>query len=146
MEIKKLTAPDDDTDDSSPTCDATEAEIKATVKAMRRRMKHCPEPTSVCTYDRESLAPSWSHPDIWLLGAAVAILATLRGYVTITTDKLLRDLPTTDTESQSASRQIIEWMAKNNIQKDTESTSAKLYATVTPTAADASVKSHHSIR
>lgn len=147
VEIKKLTAPDDDTDDSSPTCDATEAEIKATVKAMRRRMKHCPEPTSVCTYDRESLAPSWSHQDIWLLGAAVAILATLRGYVTITTDNLLRNLTaTSDDESQSASRQIIEWMAKNNIQKDIESPSAKLYAAATPTAAESSGKSHHSIR
>lgn len=146
VEIKKLTASDDDTVDGATSGDATEAEIKATVKAMRRSMKHCPEPTSVCTYDRESLAPSWSHPDIWLLGAAVAILATLRGYVTITTDKLLRDLPTTDTESQSASRQIIEWMAKNNVQRETESTSFKLYAAATPTAAESSGKSHHNIR
>ena len=147
LEIKKLAASDDGDTDGATSGDATEAEIKATVKAMRRRMKHCPGPVSSHTYDRESLAPSWSHPDIWLLGAAVATLSAMRGHITITTDNLLRDLPGTgENESQSVVRQVAEWVARNNLQKDPESASAKLYAAVTPTPAEASEKSHHYIR
>jgi hypothetical protein len=147
VEIKKLTVVADDAGDSETRDNATEAEIKATVKAMRRGMKYCPSPLRSHTYDRESLAPGWSHQDIWLLGAAVATLSAMRGYITITTDNLLRDLSATDdNESQSAARQIAEWLMKNNVQRDTESASAKLYAAVSPTVAEVSVKSHHNIR
>jgi len=147
LEIKKLSASDDDAVDGVTDSDATEAEIKSTVKAMRRRMKYCPGPVSSHTYDRESLAPSWSHPDIWLLGAAVATLVAMRGHITITTDNLLRNLTTTADESQSVSRQIAEWLMKHNVQKDTgESSASKLYAAAAPTTAEASEKPHHYIR
>lgn len=147
--IKKLSDTDDDTVDGAPTGSATEAEIKATIKAMRKRMKYCPAPVHDHTYDRETLAASWSHPDIWLLGASVATLVAMRGYITITTDNLLSGLPVPVSEvneSASAARQVAEWIMKHNVQRDTESSASKLYAAVTPTAAEASEKSHHFIR
>jgi hypothetical protein len=120
LEIRKLTTSDDETDNSKPTGDATESEIKATMKAMRSKVRYCVKSLAGVgampkTFDREELSAGWKHSDIWLLGAQVATLAVLDGCVTIQTQHGLSKIPwNKDNVDWSVHRQATEWIGKNN--------------------------------
>ena len=84
-------------DEPTPVADAVvltqsdkEALMLPVIKALRKELKTCPFPISrrydACTldtYNRYDIAAGWSHKDLWVLGASVAILAEMQATVYI---------------------------------------------------------------
>lgn len=117
---------DDCDDQESP---ASESEIKAVIKRLRRTMKYCPRmsapysKTRPMIFKRESLAEGWSNTSLWQLGAAVAILASIDGSVTLETEELWRDVKLQGHADDSGmSRHVMQWFGAENI---TDGSSAK---------------------
>lgn len=96
-------------------------QYRAMIKELRRNLPYCPLPAVAShhradvlrSYDRNSLSAGWSHQEIWCLGAAVAILATLYGEVGIISNEKIKDLEsTTDDSMDKRKHQTLSWIRK----------------------------------
>jgi hypothetical protein len=77
----------EDSSNAAETADGGEA--KRVMKVLRRSLPQCPKLTSKqssrhCpSFLRQGFSKGWSHSDMWILGASVAIIAAHEGAVTI---------------------------------------------------------------
>lgn len=115
----------DDSDDGDTSINYTKAEItpeiKSVIRALRKVMRFCPKADHTLTYRgqrspvffREDLMSDWSHKSLWALGAAVAILASFGGLVSIGTGSVFKRLRLPK-YATGAELHLIEWVVKHN--------------------------------
>lgn len=116
--------------DSDPDeCDQTgvnndDAEAKKLMKALRRRLPQCPLLTSKQSerhcpaFIRQAFSKGWSHQDIWILGASVAVIAAHEGGVTIV-DPVGTDFGGSDKKiTEGMGGAFMRWFMRNFKQTD----------------------------
>jgi len=121
--------------------DMQEHVVRAVLKKLRKEVRCCPKAimreketgrtrsaastTRADTYVREEFATGWSHKDLWTLGAAVAVIASMNGGVTIVTDKLFKQMAVKGDEGP-VERHMWQWFAPKNVEQFSAA-SSKLY-------------------
>jgi hypothetical protein len=94
----------EDNDDTKST--GVYADVKRTVKRLRQTLPQCPQMippkiqkekkqlrnTEGLVYRREDFATGWTHNDMWVLGASVALLAAMDGQVTVMSEQRTEDI------------------------------------------------------
>ena len=134
--LQKAEEPEDDDDqdviDESSTSQEklVHADIKATIKALRKRMPFCPrfvshskfENGNITVFDIESFIDKWSHANLWTLGAAMAILATLEGQVCLRSKRRMhfRKIEGIDDDHEGSMRHVVQWFFKHNVNTQSE--------------------------
>ena len=105
------------------------SEMKSVVKQLRREMRHCPvnkrrlmlEGNAVSVFYRDQFAAGWSYPELWRVGASVAVLCSLVGPVVIDSKTRGRDFPKADRDG-GVGQQVMQWFMKNIDPKATAET------------------------
>jgi hypothetical protein len=125
-QIARLTKSDNETEDPEDiSVDLEATELKATIKALRRRLPFCPKGSwgkfrkkHIAVFNREDFSTGWSRDELWVLGASVALLAAQEEQVCIQTTRNLRNVTGRSDEHDPASmpgylKNLIRWFSKN---------------------------------
>lgn len=114
----------EDDEDASAADNANEyMAVLHVVKKLRKTHQHFPSQMSVKSdlidpeakhmlYSRESIASGWSYRSLWILGAAVALIAALNGRITIIGERRVKNMKVPDSQSDSGSliRNVYMWL------------------------------------
>jgi hypothetical protein len=101
----------------------TFADLKSTVKRLRKTLPQCPRmvhqkyqrETEGLAFRRDDFAKGWTHNDLWVLGAAVALIAAMDGQVTVMAEQRTEDMIPKRSENGFATN-MLKWF-KGNIDK-----------------------------
>lgn len=127
--VTKPDAPIDEDDDESGDGTLKQKQYRGMIKKLRSKMKYCPTPKAFSVaeleqgrcYRREDFSKGWSHDAIWILGASVAALSSIMGFVTVESSDKMTDIdPVMEDENGELLRkhQTMQWFRKNISDKD----------------------------
>lgn len=109
-------------------------EIISVEKSKFANDTHMGDRGRISVWDVESFAKDWSHMEIWTLGAFVATWSLVWGGVTITSQKIFKNLPWTKSEDDDSLlvAKYFGFLMKHNVSNPVDATS-RLYDAVDAT-------------